>query len=182
MATALIYYFQLRAIRKANELKSILTVIRYVENVHLRRARWFVYLNYKDIFKELPDAPLEVGWPEINRRIKRISKEEFDLHDIDLVLNTLNDIAYLININHVPEDLALSFLQHTFQRCWHFYKPYIEWRQKPDHRLKYPGGDNDPSKYARQLELLIAKLDDPKKSPNRTLPTRILRVMRQLNN
>jgi hypothetical protein len=158
IATAIIYGLQLRAIRRANELESILVVLRYIENPELRRARWFVYLH-PEIFVDLPkNASIVEGWQRINQRVREVSVGEIDLHQIDLVLNTLNDIAYLINTNHVPDKIVNDFLQHTFHRCFNLYEPYITYRRNhPLPPLKEPPS-KDKSNYAAHLEKLVNRL------------------------
>jgi hypothetical protein len=53
--------------------------------------------------------------------------DHVDLHQIDLVLNTLNDIAYLINKKHFPDKVVSDFLRHTFDRCAFLYADYIKY-------------------------------------------------------
>ncbi|OLE55414.1 MAG: hypothetical protein AUG51_02855 [Acidobacteria bacterium 13_1_20CM_3_53_8] len=153
--TVYIYGNQLRTMTKANELESILTVFRYIEDPGLRKVRWFVYHNHPIIFNDLPDVPLEEGWPIIDNKVRSASKEKFNLHEVDLVLNSLNDIAYLINTEHVPEKLIRNFLKHTFRRCYLSYKPYINYRKT--HPI--PGLDKDSSRYAHHLEEVIRRID-----------------------
>jgi hypothetical protein len=163
IATAIIYGLQLRAIRRANELESVLIVLRYVEEPKLRLARWFVY-QHPEIFQNLPDEPIEKSWPTINQKVKTLaseSGEDVDLHQIDLVLNTLNDIAYLINNKHVPEKVVNEFLKHTFDRCAFLYADYIKYRQ--DHPFEPFKGKSD---YAKHLMQLVDRL---KKNPRETI-------------
>jgi hypothetical protein len=155
VATATIYGLQLRAIRKANELESILVVLRSIEEPKLRRARWFLYLH-PEILRDLGDEPITEGWPRLNQKIQELSNGEIDLHQIDLVLNTLNDIAYLINRKHVPAYLVDDFLQHTFHRCLFMHKEYIAYRR--EHPLGPPS--RDKSKYAYHLEKLVNRLEE----------------------
>jgi hypothetical protein len=158
IATAIIYGLQLRAIRRANELESVLIVLRYIEDPQLRRARWFVYLH-PELLRDLPDLPIELGWPQINQNViefgKKVGNKEIDLYQIDLVINTLNDIAYLINTKHIPSSIVTDFLSHTFHRCVHLLGDYIEYRKK--HPLPPAKAE---SRYAYHLEKLIQRLDN----------------------
>jgi hypothetical protein len=154
VATAIIYGLQLRAIRRANELESVLIILRYIEEPTLRRARWFLY-QHPEIFLDIPDEPIEKGWPALNQRIKKLANEfdeDVDLHQIDLVLNTLNDIAYLINKKHVPDRVVKDFLRHTFERCAFLYGNYIKYRQE------HPLDPFTESRYAKHLLKLVDTL------------------------
>jgi hypothetical protein len=156
IATAVIYGLQLRAIRRANVLESMLVVLRYIEDAELRRARWFLYLH-PEILRDLPEMPITEGWANLNERVQQASGGKCDLHQIDLVINTLNDIAYLINTKHIPANVVDDFLRHTFQRCWSLYEEYIDYRRK--HPLDYQGRQSVQSKYAYHLQGLVERLE-----------------------
>ena len=144
---------QFRAHRRITEYKAFQDLLRYVEEPSLRRARWFVY-HHPEIFHNLPDLPHTDGWQLINQRVIELSGDQkIDLHSVDLVLNSLNDIAYLVNNRYVPEKIVVDFLGHTFHRCWVLYEPYVEYRR--NHRVTPL---IDTSKYACELEQLVKRL------------------------
>lgn len=157
VATAIIYGLQLRAIRRANELEAVLIVLRYIEEPKLRRTRLFVS-QHPEIFRNLPDEPIEKGWPALNERVKNFSKEsgeDVDLHQIDLVMNTLNDMAYLINQKHIPDEVVGDVLGHTFERCAVLYADYITYRR--DHPWEPTKKRNQ---YAEHLTVLVNRLEE----------------------
>jgi hypothetical protein len=154
VATAIIYGLELRAIKKANELESILVVLRYIEEPNLRRARWFLYLH-PEILRDIGDKPITDEWPRLNQKIQEMSKGRVDLNQIDLVLNNINNIAYLINTKRVPAYIVDDFLHHAFHRCWSAYAEYIAYRRKHPVGLSF----TDKSKYAYHLETLVKRLE-----------------------
>src|SRR5215213_2829006 len=82
--TAWIYYRQLGAMIKNRQLEAILVVLKYIDDLRLRRARYFVY-EHADTLRTLLDV--EYSWDNrklIDKKVREMSGNEVELHDFDL--------------------------------------------------------------------------------------------------
>jgi hypothetical protein len=156
-ATAIIYALQLKAMKKARQLESLLRILQYVDSPDLRRGRWFVY-EHSESLKPLLDSPF--SWEQrrrIDDKIKQLSFEKIDLHQVDLSLNAMNNIAYLIREGYAPYEIVPKFLKNTLLRCSVCYGPYIQYRRK--YRLVANNAlESSASLYGQHLELLAHEI------------------------
>jgi hypothetical protein len=154
--TAVIYGLQLRAMRKAHQLQSLLAILRYVDNPELRRARWFANEHMAEV-EQILQRPHETEWErrrDLNGLIQTSTGEQTDLQSFDLVINALNDMALLIREGYISIDGVISPMMRTiFLRSATVFRPYIEHRRT--HRL---GGLEEEVVYAQHLQWVVEEL------------------------
>jgi len=147
--TAWIYYGQLKAMTKARQLDSILVILSYFDDIELRRARYFVYEHAEDL-RSLFDKPF--SWENqrlIDEEVKRLSGDKVELHKIDLWINALNNICFLVREGYAPPEVVSGFMKNTLLHCYNAFAPYIEQRRA---RVDPIG---EPSVYATHLEWVV---------------------------
>lgn len=147
--TAWIYYRQLKAMTKARQLEAVLVILRYIDDIELRRARYFIY-EHSDRLKTLFDKPF--SWDNrklIDEEVKRLSDEKVELHKIDLWINALNNICFLVREEYAPSEVVTGFMKNTLLHCYHAFEPYI------NHRRSRPDSIGEPSAYAKHLEWIV---------------------------
>lgn len=158
VVTAWIYYRQLKAMTKARQLESILVILRYIDHIELRRARYFIY-EHAEILKTLFDKPF--SWENrklIDEEVKRLSGEKVELHNIDLWINALNNTCFLIREGYAPSEVVSGFMKNTLLHCWYAFAPYIE------HRRTRVDTIGEPSVYAKHFQWVVenkCKKQDP---------------------
>jgi hypothetical protein len=148
--TVAIYYGQLRAMTKSRDLESLILIMSYVNDLEFRRARYLM-LEHAHEFQTLFSGP--VSWDSrraADKRIRQISSDEVTLHSVDLAMNALNNVCYLIRYGYAPVEAADALLKHSLLRSWNAFAPYIE------HRRSRPDIDGAPSRYAEHFEWVIA--------------------------
>jgi hypothetical protein len=147
IVTALIYHRQLNAMTKTRQLEAILVVLKYIDDIRLRRARYFVY-GHADELRHLFDV--EYSWENrklIDERVREMSgNDKLELHDIDLWLNALNNICFLARQEYTPPEVISDVMKNTILHCYHAFKPYI------DHRRSRPDDIGEPSMYGQHFE------------------------------
>jgi hypothetical protein len=151
--TAWIYYRQLRAMTKARQLEAVLVILRYVDDLDLRHARYFIY-EHSDKLKTLFDKPF--SWENrrlIDEEVKKLSGDtKVALHHIDLWINALNNICFLVRQEYAPSEVVTGFLKNTLLHCDHAFKPYIKHRQSRDDPIGVP------SVYAQHFEWVVENI------------------------
>jgi hypothetical protein len=147
MVTAWIYHRQLRNMIKTRQLEAILVVLKYIDDIRLRRARYFVY-GHADELRNLFDV--EYSWENrklIDKKVREMSGDEkIELHDIDLWLNALNNICFLARQDYTPPEVISDIMKNTILHCYHAFKPYI------DHRRRRPDDIGEESMYGKHFE------------------------------
>jgi hypothetical protein len=131
IVTALIYYRQLKAMTRARQHDSLLVMMRYADDLELRRARYLMLEHREQL---LPLMTVKYSWQargELDRKVRELSLNELSLHNVDLSLNALNNICYLIRNGYAPPD-AMPFMKHALLRAWPAFEAYIEFRRTRD--------------------------------------------------
>ena len=144
--TAWIYYRQLGAMIKNRQLEAILVVLKYIDDIRLRRARYFVY-EHADTLRNLLDV--EYSWDSrklIDKKVREMSGNEVELHDVDLWLNALNNICFLAREKYAPPEVISGLMKNTILHCYHAFKPYIK------HRRSRPDDIGEPSMYGKHFQ------------------------------
>ena len=148
-AVAWIYYHQLKAMTKARQLESILIILRYIDDIELLRVRYFVY-EHAERLKALFDVPYT--WENrkiIDEEVRKMSDGKVELHKIDLWINALNNICFLVREEYAPPKVVSDFMKNTLLHCWYAFAPYIE------HRRSREDDIGEPSMYAKHLEWVV---------------------------
>lgn len=149
VATAVIYHRQLGTMTKARQMESLLVIMRYVEDLDLRRARYFMF-EHGSALRHLFDAPF--SWATrraIDVRVRELSSNELGLHNIDLVLNALNNVCFLVRHEYAPPEAIDAFLKNSLLHAWYAFEPYVH------HRRRRPDTIGAPSQYATHLEWVV---------------------------
>jgi hypothetical protein len=146
---------QLRGVRQARQLQSILAVFQYLETGNWRRAQWFFYEHARELNLMLQDDVELVKMREqLDCKIKELSGETVTLEGVEIALNTLNNVAFLLLNGHLPQNfLHHGDLANTFRRSATFFRPYIDYRRSHSH-------SNGPSHYGQDLLTVAAHLDN----------------------
>lgn len=149
LVTALIYFGQLKAMTKARQLESLLMILKYVDDLELRRARYLMF-EHGEQLRHLLDVPF--SWDTrktMDQKIREISSGELTLHNIDLSLNAFNSICFLIRYDYAPPDSVNALMKNSLLHAWHAFEPYIR------HRRTRPDTIGEPSRYAEHLEWVV---------------------------
>lgn len=149
IVTAAIYHGQLQTMTKARQMESLLVIMKYVEDLDLRRARHFMF-EYGAALRHLFDAPF--SWETrraIDAKVRALSSDEIGLHNIDLVLNALNNVCFLVRYGYAPPEAVDAFLKNSLLHAWYAFEPYIY------HRRQRPDTIGEPSQYAVHLEWVV---------------------------
>jgi hypothetical protein len=149
VVTVLIYHRQLRAMTTATQMESLLVIMKYVEDLDLRRARYFMF-EHGEALRHLFDTPF--SWETrraIDRRVRELSSNELGLHNIDLVLNSLNNVCFLIRGGYAPPEAVDAFMKNSLLHVWYAFEPYVY------HRRRRPDTIGEPSQYAAHLEWVV---------------------------
>jgi hypothetical protein len=163
VTTAAIYYRQLRTMTKARELESLMVIMKYVDNLELRKARYLM-LEHAQELRSLFETPFSLATRRaIDKRVRELSSNELTIHNVDLALNALNNVCYLIRNGYAPEDAAKSFMKNSLLRAWSAYEPYIR------HRRGRPDPIGEPSHYGEHFEWVLVNKYGLEALPNQTL-------------
>jgi len=161
--TAAIYYGQLRTMTKARELESLMVIMKYVDNLELRKARYLMLENAQEL-RPLFEAPFSLATRRaVDMRVRELSSNELTIHHVDLALNALNNVCYLIRNGYAPEDAAESFMKNSLLRAWSAFEPYIR------HRRTRPDPIGEPSHYGEHFEWVIVNKFKRGVLPNQAL-------------
>jgi|GEM_PF-5017157 len=154
--TAAIYYGQLKAMTKARQLESVLKVFEYADNLDLRRVRYFSY-QHTNCLADLPDEPFSWEcWNQLDKRIKELNSNSFGMYEIDLWINALNNIGFLIREGYAPKAVLTDHLKNIYLHCDRIFGAYIELRKRRADTSEVP------SKYAQHFEWAIQQLKNDK--------------------
>lgn len=154
LATAIIYGMMLRDMKKTRQLDSILIILRCVDDMELRRARWFLYQHHKRFNNMLKEPFFWENRNDLKHKVEEMSNGMVTLEKIDLLVNALNNIAFLVLEGYAPEDIGSKFLNTTFLRSWKVLRPYIEFRRV--YRMGLP--PEVESKYGKKFQDLVNRL------------------------
>ena len=94
IVTAVIYHRQLGAMTKARQHDSLLVIMKYADDLQLRRARYLMLEHREEL---APLLTLKYSWQTRNaldQKIRELSSNELSLHHVDLSLNALNNICF----------------------------------------------------------------------------------------
>lgn len=147
--TVVIYQRQLEAMTKARQLDSLVVIMKYVEDLGLRKARYFMF-EHGDQLRHLFNIPF--SWDArraIDGRVRELSGNELGIHDIDLALNALNNVCFLVRHGYAPPETIDAFLKNSLLHAWHAFEPYAH------HRRRRPDTIGEPSQYAAHLEWVV---------------------------
>src|ERR1051325_9069380 len=104
VVTACIYVGQLKAMTKARQLDSLLVIMRYADDLQLRRARYFMIEHGDALAPLLAIQCTSSTRGAIDKMIREQTSQELSIHHIDLSLNALNNIGFLIRHNYAPPE------------------------------------------------------------------------------
>lgn len=149
VVTAVIYHGQLKAMKKAREMDSVLAIMGYANDRELRRARYLM-LEHGSKFQQLFAEPF--SWESrrmINALLREISSGEIDVDSIDLALNALNNVCYLIRYAYTPVEASEALLKNSLLHSWRAFASYVGYRRTRQDTI---GG---PSRYAEHFEWVV---------------------------
>ena len=112
VATFLVYFFQLRAMRSASSAQSILSLVTFLQAADVRAARGVVR---KDLF---------------NKPIKDWSEDE--VFHASLVCSSYDVAAILMKKGLVEADTFIDNWGPSIKHCFEILKEYIQDMQKPE--------------------------------------------------
>lgn len=154
--TMLIYYGQLNAMTKARQLESVLKIFEYADRLDLRHVRYFIY-QHPNCFDNLPNEPFTwEHWNQLDEKIKKLSDNSLGMYDIDLWINALNNVGFLIREGYAPRIIMTNHMKNIYLRCDQTFHTYI------DHRKRRAGMNEEPSMYAQHFEWVIKQLQNDK--------------------
>jgi hypothetical protein len=151
VVTAAIYWRQLKAMTKARETESILAIMSYADNRELRQARYLM-LEHSKAFQDLFSVPF--SWESrraIDDRLKQLSAGEVTVDSIDLSLNALNNVCFLIRYGYAPREAPDALLKNSLLHSWGAFAQYVAYR-----RTRH-GTFEGPSRYAEHFEWIVTK-------------------------
>jgi hypothetical protein len=154
VVTVVIYHRQLRSMTKTRQHDSLLVIMRYADDLQLRRARYLM-LEHRD--ELAPLLTTKYTWQTRNaldQKIRELSSNELSLHHVDLSLNALNNICFLIRNDYAPPD-AMAFMRNTLLHAWPALEAYIEFR-----RTRTLSEIAEPSRYAEDFKWLAGRARD----------------------
>jgi len=142
------------SMNKARQLEAIVEVLKYVENLDIRKARWFYYEHAESLNKLLQQGlPFMEMRKRLDEEIKRRSNDQIGLHQVEMSLNIFNNIAFLINHGLVPRKILPTLFRNTFLNAEQFFWPYIKFRRE------HPLTEHDKQiLYASQFAILLNNL------------------------
>lgn len=152
LVTVVIYQRQLLAMTKARQLDSLVVIMKYLEDRSLRLARYFMF-EHGDELRHLFDVPF--SWEArraFDRHVRELSGNELGIHDIDLALNALNNVCFLVRHEYAPQEVVDAFLKNSLLHAWHAFEPYVH------HRRRRPDKIGEPSRYAVHLEWVVRNM------------------------
>lgn len=153
--TVCIYVGQLKAMTKARQLDSLLVIMRYADDLQLRRARYFMIEHGDQLAPLLAEQCTPATRSRIDKMIREQTSDELSIHHIDLSLNALNNIGFLIRHNYTPPEAVHGFMKNTLLHGWRAFEPYIRYRRTRDNTI------GEPSRYGEHLEWAFDKNQGP---------------------
>lgn len=151
VVTAAIYWRQLKAMTKARETESILAIMSYADNRELRRARYLM-LEHSQAFQDL--FSVQFSWDSrraIDARLRQLSAGKVSVDSIDLSLNALNNVCYLIRYGYAPGEAPDALLKNSLLHSWGAFAQYVAYRRTRT------GTFEGPSRYAEHFEWIVTQ-------------------------
>lgn len=146
-----VYAFQWHAMVQATKLQALLAILKYFEDGELKRTREFMYEHGERLRKYFKQPFSWTDHDVIDAEIKQTSGGTLGITDIDLGLNALNNVCYLIRKGYASKDLVDGFLRNSLLHMWNAYEGYILYRRtRADVRW--------PSVYAQHLEWVVKRI------------------------
>jgi hypothetical protein len=146
-----VYAFQWHAMVQSTRLQALLAILKYFEDSELKRTRDFMY-QHGEALRRLFNEPF--SWNDkdvIDAEIKKTSGGSLGISDVDLGLNGLNNVCYLIRKGYASQDVVDGFLRNSLLHAWNAYEGYIAYRRR---RIDVPW----PSVYAQHLEWVVKRI------------------------
>jgi hypothetical protein len=151
VVTAIIYQRQLVAMTRARQLDSLLVILKIVEDIGFRRARYLMLEHSGD--KELQGIFVQpYSWDTrraIDSRLHTLSGGALGIHEVDLALNAFNNVCFLVRQEYAPAEVIDASLKNTLLHAWEAFEPYVK------HRRQRTGNIGGPSQYARHIEWVV---------------------------
>jgi hypothetical protein len=138
--------------KHARQLDSILAIIKYLDDGNYRRARYFM-LEHGEKLRSLLDTPF--SWDTrkaIDQKIRELTSDEIGLHNVDLCLNSINNICFLARRGYAPPEVVNALLRPSLLHAWHAFSPYIRHRGSREDTIGLP------SWYAQHLEWVVENM------------------------
>jgi len=136
---------------RATRLQALLAILKYFEDSELKRTREFMYEHGEKLHKYFREPFSWADHDVIDAEIKRVSGGSLGISDIDLGLNALNNVCYLIRMGYASRDLVDGFLKNSLLHVWNAYGGYVAYRRK---RTDVAW----PSVYAAHLEWVVKRI------------------------
>jgi len=160
VAGVIIYKRQLEAMTRARELESLLVIMKYVDDITLRRARYFMLEHWKELSSLLE---LPFSWDTrhaIESRVRELSSGTLGLDEIDLAINALNNVCFLVRKNYAPAEAVEAFMKNSLLYAWRAFEPYIMSRRTQVDTI------GQAEQYAAHFESIVKILRYSQTSPN----------------
>jgi hypothetical protein len=147
--------WQVRAANAARRLQAAFAIFQHLENPEFRRGRWFIHNHMAEVEKVL-EGPFYQKQSLINKRIRELSEGSVDLHNLNLFVHMLEDLAFLLVRDDdlfnllIPNMLVNMFLADGVRLA-----KFIAYRQRPENRT---GLIDSPSLYACHIVLLTEEI------------------------
>lgn len=151
VVAAVIYQRQLKVMTKARELESLIVVMNYADNITLRRARYFMFRHGESLLPLL-QTPYSADVRDATEALVReLSSGTVDLHEIDLAVNALNNVCFLIREAYAPP-AAQALMKNSLLHAWRAFKPYVA------HRRTRPDTTGTLTQYAVHFERVVSNM------------------------
>lgn len=152
VVAAIIYNGQLKAMKKARELESLLVIMSSVDNLALRKTRFFMMRHGAEVAALLQDPYTWEVREEIDTRVRELSSGELGVDDVDLAINGLNNICFLVRDGYAPPMVVRSFMRNSLLHAWSAFESYVKQRQNVS------DGVADSRQYGSHLERVVRVL------------------------
>jgi hypothetical protein len=114
-------------------LSSTLSILAFVDDIEIARARWFAYQYHNEIGEFLRSSSFESSFDcleALDKFIREKTKDELDLRKFSQPVNALNIVGFLIEKGYTNYDPIVPYLlENTFMWTWEFYEEYIKYRR-----------------------------------------------------
>jgi hypothetical protein len=160
VAGVIIYKRQLEAMTRARELESLLVIMKYVDDISLRRARYFMLENWEKL-SDLLEQPF--SWDTrhaIESRMRELSSGTLGVDEIDLAINALNNVSFLVRNKYAPAEAVESFMKNSLLYAWRAFEPYIRSRRTQVDTI------GQAEQYGAHFEWIVQMLRYSQTSPN----------------
>src|SRR4029079_8793531 len=114
-------------------------------------------LEYGDKLSSLFQQPY--SW-EMRHRVEALVTElrsgKLELHEIDLAVNALNNVCFLIREGYAPPIAAQEFMKNSLLHSWGAFESYIK------NRRTRPDTIGTPSQYGAHFEWVVKMVSEHK--------------------